>query len=130
MKASVNLFRALADETRLKMLVLMHRHGELCVCDFVTILGITQSKASRHLRYLHTAGLVKDRREAVWMHYRLSRRMKPTHRLILESAMKTVESRTLAVLERKLSNWQKHKRCQQVKLPRPGKNQTGTEKRL
>ena len=130
MKASVNLFRALADETRLKMLVLMHRHGELCVCDFVTILGITQSKASRHLRYLRAAGLVEDRREAVWMHYQLPRRMKPAHRLILETTLKTVESRILAVLERKLSKWQKHKGCQPVKRPRPGKRQTSVGKRL
>lgn len=130
MKESVNLFRALADETRLKMLALMHHHGELCVCDFVAILGITQSKASRHLRYLHAAGLVEDRREAVWMHYHLSRRMKQAHRLILESAMETIEPRSLAILERKLAAWRKNKGCQPVILRRPGKNQTGVGKRV
>jgi ArsR family transcriptional regulator len=130
MKASVNLFRALADETRLKMLVLMHRHGELCVCDFVTILGITQSKASRHLRYLRAAGLVEDRREAVWMHYHLSRRMRSAHRLLLESVMETIELRALAVMKRKLAAWQKNKGCQPVKRPRLSKNQTGVGKRL
>jgi ArsR family transcriptional regulator len=45
---------------------------ELCVCDIMGVLGITQSKASRHLRYLYHLGWVTDRREGVWMNYRLS----------------------------------------------------------
>jgi ArsR family transcriptional regulator len=45
---------------------------ELCVCDIMRALGITQSKASRHLRYLFNVGLVSDRREGVWMNYRLA----------------------------------------------------------
>jgi ArsR family transcriptional regulator, arsenate/arsenite/antimonite-responsive transcriptional repressor len=45
---------------------------ELCVCDIMGALGITQSKASRHLRYLFNAGLVTDRREGLWMYYRIS----------------------------------------------------------
>ena len=45
-------FTALADPTRLQMLALLLRRGELRVCDFVETLAITQSKASRHLRHL------------------------------------------------------------------------------
>jgi ArsR family transcriptional regulator, arsenate/arsenite/antimonite-responsive transcriptional repressor len=44
----------------------------LCVCDIMGVLGITQSKASRHLRYLFNAGLVTDRREGLWMYYRIA----------------------------------------------------------
>ena len=72
MKKEAQLFKSLADETRLKMLWLLMGREELCVCDIMGVLGITQSKASRHLRYLYHLGWVTDRREGVWMNYRLS----------------------------------------------------------
>jgi ArsR family transcriptional regulator, arsenate/arsenite/antimonite-responsive transcriptional repressor len=64
-------FKVLADEARLRMLWLLFNHRELCVCDFIEVLGITQSKASRHLRILYRAGLVTDRREGLWVYYTL-----------------------------------------------------------
>jgi ArsR family transcriptional regulator, arsenate/arsenite/antimonite-responsive transcriptional repressor len=72
MRTLASVFKALSDETRLGMLGLLLKEGELCVCDFVEVLGVTQSKASRHLRYLINAGLLQDRREAVWVHYRIA----------------------------------------------------------
>jgi ArsR family transcriptional regulator len=72
MKNEARLFKSLADETRLKILWLLLAKEELCVCDIMGVLGITQSKASRHLRYLYHLGWVTDRREGVWMNYRLS----------------------------------------------------------
>jgi ArsR family transcriptional regulator, arsenate/arsenite/antimonite-responsive transcriptional repressor len=72
MKKEAQLFKSLADETRLKMLWLLLGREELCVCDIMGVLGITQSKASRHLRYLYHLGWVTDRREGVWMNYRLN----------------------------------------------------------
>jgi len=71
MNSSVQLFKALADETRLRILGLL-REGELCVCDVMKVLELPQSKVSRHLAYLRNAGLVTGRREGVWMHYRLT----------------------------------------------------------
>lgn len=65
------LFRALADETRLRLLNLI-ADREICVCYFVEILRISQPKISRHLAYLRRAGLIEARREGKWMHYRLS----------------------------------------------------------
>ncbi len=72
MRNLTTAFKALSDETRLQMLGLLFLAGELCVCDFVEVLAITQSKASRHLRYLVNAGLVDDRREAVWVYFRIT----------------------------------------------------------
>jgi ArsR family transcriptional regulator, arsenate/arsenite/antimonite-responsive transcriptional repressor len=72
MKKEAQLFKSLADETRLRMLWLLMAREELCVCDIMGVLGITQSKASRHLRYLYHLGWVTDRRDGVWMNYRLS----------------------------------------------------------
>ena len=72
MKQQARFFKALADETRLQILWLLMGEEELCVCDIMTVLGITQSKASRHLRCLYNLGWVNDRREGLWMYYRLA----------------------------------------------------------
>jgi len=69
MRNVAQFFTALADEARLKMLWLLFNHRELCVCDIMEALGITQSKASRHLATLRHAGLVTDRREGTWSYY-------------------------------------------------------------
>src|SRR4051812_34784311 len=66
------LFKALADDTRLRILGLLLT-GEICVCDIHESLKIPQSKASRHLAYLRKSGLVESRREGLWIHYRLGR---------------------------------------------------------
>lgn len=64
------LFKALGEETRLKILGLLEER-ELCVCDFMEVLDLAQSTASRHLAYLKNAGWVTGRREGKWMYYRL-----------------------------------------------------------
>ena len=72
MRAEARFFKSLADETRLKILWLLSGTEELCVCDVIDVLKITQSKASRHLRYLYYLGWVTDRRDGLWMNYRLA----------------------------------------------------------
>jgi len=71
MRAEARFFKSLSDETRLKILWLLLGTQELCVCDIIHVLRITQSKASRHLRYLYHLGWVTDRRDGLWMNYRL-----------------------------------------------------------
>jgi ArsR family transcriptional regulator len=66
-----NLFKALADRTRLRLISLIG-DSEVCVCFFVAILKTSQPKISRHLAYLRRAGIVSARREGKWMHYRLT----------------------------------------------------------
>src|SRR3989344_355303 len=66
------IFRAFADETRLRILHLLKRRKELCVCEFIDILRMGQSKVSRHLSYLKKAGLVKDWQEGLWSYYSLT----------------------------------------------------------
>jgi ArsR family transcriptional regulator len=67
----LSLFKALSDETRLRIVKLLE-NGELCVCHLVAAVDMSQPKVSFHLKVLKEAGLVKDRREAKWMHYRLN----------------------------------------------------------
>jgi len=71
MKELVTIFRALSDETRLRILKLLE-NGELCVCDIVAALDMVQPKISFHLGALKEAGFIKDRRQGRWIHYRLN----------------------------------------------------------
>ena len=69
MKQPVLIFKALADETRLRILALLLMEQELCVCDIIASLRLPQSTVSRHLAYLRKSGLVNDRRCGLWMYY-------------------------------------------------------------
>lgn len=66
------VFTALAHDTRLRCLLLLLRHRELCVCELTRALGASQPHVSRHLAHLREAGLVSDRREGLWIHYQLA----------------------------------------------------------
>lgn len=65
------VFRALADPCRLKILYLL-KEGELCVCEIMVGLDRPQSTTSHHLSILREAGLVRERRDGRWSRYRLS----------------------------------------------------------
>lgn len=65
------LFKALADETRLRILNLL-RSREMCVCEIMIALGLTQPTASHHLKILEGAELVKDVRKGKWIFYRVA----------------------------------------------------------
>jgi|GEM_PF-338066 len=67
------VFKALSDESRLRILNLLFHSGELCVCDIESVMGFTQTKVSRHLSYLKRAGVVEDRRQGLWMLYSIAR---------------------------------------------------------
>jgi ArsR family transcriptional regulator, arsenate/arsenite/antimonite-responsive transcriptional repressor len=98
-------FKALSDETRLQIMTLLLDREELCVCDFVGALGLTQSKASRHLRYLYHAGLVEDRREGLWMHYRISPHLSAEQATIIEALSKAVGAEQKRDLQQRLDDW-------------------------
>jgi len=83
MSNAVQLFKALADETRLRILNLIG-HQEVCVCQIVEALGLGQSKVSRHLAHLRNAGLVNDRREGLWMYYSLAQPRGRIHEQVVE----------------------------------------------
>ena len=70
MKNLTAIFKALSNETRLRIIKLLE-HGELCVCDLVAALDMVQPKVSFHLRALKKARLLQDRKEGKWMHYRI-----------------------------------------------------------
>jgi ArsR family transcriptional regulator len=101
-RALAGIFKALADETRLRMLALLLDQPELCVCHFERVLDITQSKASRHLRYLLHAGLLRDRRDGVWMYYRLAEDLTPELQSILQAVRGNLDPALVADLRSRL----------------------------
>jgi ArsR family transcriptional regulator len=109
MRDLANKFSALADPTRLEMLALLLRQSELCVCDFVGVLGISQSKASRHLRYLWNAKLVVDRRDSLWVYYRVSPDLTPEGKAIISCLRRIFVGTDLGELDRQLQRWRKQK---------------------
>jgi len=75
MQTTVEIFKSLADETRLRLLVLLQGGNEYCVCDLMQALDMPQSTVSRHLAYLKRNGWLQDRRGGVWMYYSLNKAM-------------------------------------------------------
>ena len=80
------LFKNLADETRLGIVLLLKARGELCVCDLCTALAQSQPKISRHLAMLRESGLLLDRKQGKWVHYRLSPQMPAWAAQVIEQA--------------------------------------------
>lgn len=72
MQSPLAFYKCLADDTRLKTLLLISRAGELCVCDIQEALELSQPKVSRHLAELRKCELVADERRGKWVHYRLN----------------------------------------------------------
>ncbi|CAI0852434.1 metalloregulator ArsR/SmtB family transcription factor [Serratia entomophila] len=83
---ALQLFKNLSDETRLKIVLLLRELGELCVCELSGSLEELQPKISRHLSMLRDSGLLMDRRDGKWIHYRLSPHMPAWAAAVIEQA--------------------------------------------
>jgi len=70
-KARSKVFKALANTIRLRILGLLSSR-EMCVCEIMVALDLTQPNASHHLRILENVGLVKDRKEGKWVFYSIT----------------------------------------------------------
>lgn len=82
---ATDLFKCFSEPVRLRIMhLLSNTQPELCVCDLVTVLGAPQGTISRHLTYLRLSGLVEDRREGVWVYYRLARPSSKVHGAMLQ----------------------------------------------
>jgi ArsR family transcriptional regulator len=66
------LLKALADETRLGIILQLREQGEVCQCDFAACCTVAQPTVSHHLKVLRQAGVVLGDKRGVWVHYRLN----------------------------------------------------------
>ena len=109
MRTLAQVFKALSEETRLQMMGLLLQRGELCVCDLMQALDISQSKASRHLRYLANAGLLADRREGLWVYYRISNDLDADQGAVVATIREMIPQDRIALLVSRLTAWMETK---------------------
>jgi ArsR family transcriptional regulator len=92
--ALTEVYGALADQTRLRILALL-RDGEVCVCHIHAALDAPQPTVSRHLAYLRKCNLVDARRDGTWMHYRLRPPANPVIASVLNAALHALSHSTI-----------------------------------
>ncbi len=99
--------KALADETRLTVLTML-QDGEMCVCEIMEALPLSQPAVSHHLKLLRQAGLVTDRRQGKWIYYRIDLEALEAVGELLENTV------ILPVRRRQAAAWgrpRRHPRC-------------------
>ena len=101
MRELIRIFKALSDGTRLRMLKLLQRR-ELCVCEIMQAMQISQTRASRNLGVLEDAGLITDKREGLWVHYSINRNEVNEYHQTIESMLsKWLENEQIILEDRK-----------------------------
>ncbi|POT58593.1 transcriptional regulator [Citrobacter amalonaticus] len=100
---TLQLFKNLSDETRLGIVLLLREMGELCVCDLCTALGQSQPKISRHLAMLRENGLLLDRKQGKWVHYRLSPHIPSWAAQVIEQAWLSQQDDVQAIARKLVS---------------------------
>lgn len=94
------LFKALGDENRLRILNLLFNY-ELCVCEFEVILDLTQSNVSRHLGKLKSNNIITGYKDAQWVHYRISEEFKGNNKGLVEYLDGKFESEEIFITDLK-----------------------------
>lgn len=82
-EAMVVQLKAVSDPNRLKLLAYLKK-GEVCVCDFVELLDISQPAVSQQLKKLKDAGIILERRKGTWKHYRLNEGQQPYIQAVID----------------------------------------------
>lgn len=85
------IFNAIADEFRLKILLYLYANGEKCVCDISNYFDIGQSSISYHLKILCEANIINKRQVAVWNYYSLNQDSNAYH--LLENIFESINIR-------------------------------------
>ncbi len=100
MRELIKAFKALSDETRLRILNLLLER-ECCVCEVMQVLNISESRASRNLSALYDAGFLKLRRQGLWALYSIDKEgIKPYYANLLEAVGKALGDNETALSDR------------------------------
>ena len=115
------IFKACADESRLRILHLIFINGEMCITDLEKILDFTQAKTSRHLIYLKNAGILSYKRYNHWVFYQIKDEVGDIVKQIFQFLRKDIQlqkdqevyqtmfsNRELAVNKLQIQEWQKN----------------------
>jgi ArsR family transcriptional regulator, arsenate/arsenite/antimonite-responsive transcriptional repressor len=114
------IFKACADESRLRILSLIVLNGEMCISDLEKILDFTQAKTSRHLIYLKNSGILSSRRYHHWVFYQIKDGVEDIIKQVFQFLRKDAQlqqdqqtyttlftNRELAVNKLQIQEWQK-----------------------
>lgn len=96
-----SFYTALAHPLRLRALLLLQQEGELCVCELTHALGVSQPMISRHLAQLRQSGVVSDRRQGLWIYYRLHEALPAWANQVLATTAEGVAKQSPYVDDRK-----------------------------
>jgi len=100
MRELVKAFKALSDETRLRILNLLLERG-CCVCEVMQALGISQTRASRNLSALYDAGFLKLRKDGLWSLYSMDREgMEEYYSNLVDAVRKALEGNRVVDMDR------------------------------
>ena len=100
MRDLIKAFKALSDETRLRILSLLMER-ECCVCEVMQALDISQTRASRNLSALYDAGFLKLRKDGLWSLYSIDREgMKEYFSQLVEAVKKALEGNKVVAQDR------------------------------
>ena len=100
MRDTIKAFKALSDETRLRILSLLLER-ECCVCEVMQVLGISQTRASRNLGALYDAGFLKLRKDGLWSLYSIDKEgMRDYFASLVEAVARALEGNKVAALDR------------------------------
>ncbi|CUB03782.1 metalloregulator ArsR/SmtB family transcription factor [Marinomonas fungiae] len=80
----IQFYKCLADDTRLRSMLLIQLEGELCVCELMQAIDESQPKVSRHLAQLRGCGLLTDRRQGQWVFYSINETLPDWAKLVLQ----------------------------------------------
>ncbi|MFS8037076.1 ArsR/SmtB family transcription factor [Xanthobacter sp. AM11] len=92
MQSTLTFLASLAEPTRLAAVRLLWDGREHCVCELVRVLGVTQSRMSRHMAVLKQAGVVVDRRDAQWVRYRRNPELPAEQAAIVDAVLNSLDS--------------------------------------
>lgn len=108
MQELLDVYKALSDETRLRILKLLE-HGELCVCDIFSALDMVQPKVSFHLSALKEAGLITDRKEGRWVRYSIAADCDLFRRYLISTTLEKIDRESVAEDHKRLQEFLKIK---------------------
>lgn len=91
----IEIFQMLGDQTRLRALALIQDQGELCVCELVAALDLSQPKISRHLGALRDAGLLTSRRDAQWVFYHITATLPDWQHQVVAAALTGIKTEAI-----------------------------------
>ena len=107
------LFKILSDETRLRTIMLIEQEKELCVCELISALTVSQPSISRNLSQLRKSGLLVDRKYKQWVFYAINPDLAPWIKSIIELSAQQHHSLISADMQRLNSMGKRPARTQQ-----------------